>query len=279
MPTKAVPTPQFIEGPNGRLFCLYLPPAGETLRDAALYLPPFAEEMNRSRRMAALLGRALAARGCAALILDPSGTGDSAGDFADTSWAAWTADAKVALDWLTAQGHEQLHLIGLRTGANLALEAASDQPGLQSVVLWQPLLAGKLFLNQLLRVRVAANLGEAQDGIKETTGDLRARLRDGETLEVAGYPLSPALADEVEGLDFTAAASRCAQPLHWIELVSDSAAEPAPASAKALTALSEAGRQPTYLRVRGEPFWTIEEPVLIDALIEATVEIVCGAEP
>ena len=279
MPTKAVPTPQFIEGPNGRLFCLYLQPADATARDAALYLPPFAEEMNRSRRMAALLGHALAAQGCAALILDPSGTGDSAGDFADARWAAWAADAKAALDWLTAQGHKRLHLIGLRAGANLALEADSEPTGLRSLVLWQPLLTGKLFLNQLLRVRVAASLGGPQDGSKETTGDLRARLRDGETLEVAGYPLSPALADEVEGLDFTAAASRCTQPLHWIELVSDTAAEPAPASARALKALEEAGREANYLRVQGEPFWTIEEPVLIDALIQATVEIVCGAAP
>lgn len=281
-PPPAVPTPRFIEGPSGPLFCLELRPGGKTpsvtTRDAALYLPPFGEEMNRSRRMAALLGRALAARGCSALILDPSGTGDSAGDVAEARWTAWRADAAAALDWLTAQGHERLHLVGLRSGANLALEVAQDSTAVQSLVLWQPLLSGKLFLNQLLRVRVAAGLGGAGEA-KETTGDLRARLRDGESLEVAGYVLSPALADEIEALDLVATAARCPQPLHWIELAGDAAAEPAPASAKALQALTEAGRAPAYHRIAGEPFWTIEEPVLIEALIAASVEMICGAAP
>ncbi len=276
-----VPTPHFIDGPNGRLFCLSLEPAAQAAQAAALYLPAFGEEMNRSRRMASLLGRALAARGCAALLLDPSGTGDSAGDVADARWAAWRQDAVAALDWLARRGHRRLHVIGLRAGANLALEAAAERPDLQSLVLWQPLLTGKLFLNQLLRIRVAAGLGGTDTGgdeSKETTGCLRQRLRDGETLEVAGYSVSPALADEIESLDLAAAAARDLPPLHWIELAANPEADPPPASAKALQALAEAGRAIGYRRLAGEPFWSIEEPVLIDALIETSVEILCGAE-
>jgi pimeloyl-ACP methyl ester carboxylesterase len=43
---------------------------------------PFAEEMNKSRRMAALQSRALAAQGYAVLQIDLFGCGDSGGDFA-----------------------------------------------------------------------------------------------------------------------------------------------------------------------------------------------------
>ena len=277
-----VPTPHFIDGPKGRLFCLSLEPAERPAPAVALYLPAFGEEMNRSRRMASLLGRALAARGCAALLLDPGGTGDSAGDFAAASWTAWRQDAVAALDWLAQRGHRRLHLIGLRAGANLALEAAAERSEVGSLVLWQPLLDGKLFLNQLLRIRVAAGLGGTSTGggeAKETTGGLRQRLRDGETLEVAGYALSPALADEIESLDLVAAAARDLPPLHWIELAANPEADPPPASARALQALADAGRDIDYRRLAGEPFWSIEEPVLIEALIEASVETLCGAAP
>ena len=58
-------------------------------------------------------------------------------------------------------------------------------------------------------------------------------------------------------------------PLHWIELGSGPSAAAPPASGKALDALTAAGRAVDYRQLAGEPFWTIEEPVLIDALIEA----------
>ena len=235
--------------------------------------------MNRSRRMAALLGRALAERGCTTVILDPFGTGDSGGDFSEARWQTWLEDCRAALDWLPGQGHERIHLIGLRGGANLALAAAArGMPNVVGLVLWQPLLSGKLFLNQWLRVRVAGNLGSAEQD-QETTGSLRDRLRDGETLEVAGYALTPALAGDIEGLELVEAAKDVGAPMLWLELAGDGAAEPPPASARALQALAEAGREIAYERIQGEPFWSIEEPVLIDALIARTVAQLCGSEP
>ena len=70
--------PVFIDSAAGRVFAIYHRPAeGGSNGPAMLYLPPFAEEMNRSRRMAALQARALAAAGYGVLLLDPYGTGDS----------------------------------------------------------------------------------------------------------------------------------------------------------------------------------------------------------
>ena len=277
-PPAVVPTPRFLTGSAGPLFSLILGPEGPPTRQAALYLPAIGEEMNRSRRMAALLGRALAEHGCTTLVLDPFGTGDSAGDFSEARWQTWLDDCRSALDWLSSQGHHRIHLIGLRGGANLALSAsAQGAPDLAGLVLWQPLLSGKLFLNQWLRIRVAGNLGSAEQD-QETTGSLRARLRDGETLEVAGYALTPALADDIEGLDLVEAAKNVEPPLLWLELAGDATAEPPPASARALQALAEAGREIAYERIQGEPFWSIEEPVLIDALIARTVTQLCGSE-
>ncbi|MFN3884534.1 MAG: hypothetical protein ACK4Q4_07240 [Rhodocyclaceae bacterium] len=43
----------FLPVADGNRFCLHHPPAGAA-RGALIYLPPFAEEMNKSRRMAAM---------------------------------------------------------------------------------------------------------------------------------------------------------------------------------------------------------------------------------
>jgi len=82
--------PFFLPASRGERFCIFHPAAG-ALRGAVLYLHPFAEEMNKSRRMAALQSRMLAARGIAVLQIDLFGCGDSSGDFGDASWATSTS--------------------------------------------------------------------------------------------------------------------------------------------------------------------------------------------
>ena len=83
-----------------------------------LYLHPFAEEMNKSRRMAALACRALAEAGHAVLQIDLRGCGDSSADFGDASWGDWQDDVRLGLAWLDAHtpADAPLWLWGLRAG-------------------------------------------------------------------------------------------------------------------------------------------------------------------
>lgn len=127
------PRPLFLNGPEARLFAVLY--AGADAQRAMVYLPPFGEEMNRSRRMAALLGRKLAAAGTALLVLDPAGTGDSSGTLRDARWEHWRADARAAVDWLRRRGLAPLGAVGLRSGASLALDLARAE-GLEHCVLW-----------------------------------------------------------------------------------------------------------------------------------------------
>ncbi|HEU6456255.1 MAG TPA: hydrolase 2, exosortase A system-associated, partial [Roseateles sp.] len=73
--------------------CLFHAPVSAP-RSKVLYLHPFAEEMNKSRRMAALACRKLAQAGHAVLQIDLRGCGDSSADFGDASWADWQADVR-----------------------------------------------------------------------------------------------------------------------------------------------------------------------------------------
>jgi len=75
--------PRFLDGLRGRLFVVRRAPAADDRGIDVVIAPPFAEEMNRSRRMMVLLAIALAERGFGCLAVDPFGTGDSDGDFAD----------------------------------------------------------------------------------------------------------------------------------------------------------------------------------------------------
>jgi exosortase A-associated hydrolase 2 len=81
-------------------FCLFYPTLGDKLHGLMLFIHPFAEEMNKSRRMAAIQARAFAQAGYAVLQIDLKGCGDSSGDFGDATWQHWVNDVLLGIRWL-----------------------------------------------------------------------------------------------------------------------------------------------------------------------------------
>jgi exosortase A-associated hydrolase 2 len=205
----------FLDASPGRRFCLYVPPA-TPCRGSILYVHPFAEELNRARRMAAMQARAFAARGYGVLLLDLHGCGDSSGDFGDARWDTWKADLALGAAWLRRRLDAPLTLWGLRLGALLALDAARslDSP-VHQFLLWQPVQQGSSYLTQFLRLRTA---GAMMDGdiVPSGTDTLRKLLAAGEMVEVAGYDLAPGLAAAIDRLaPLDAWMPGC--PVHWFE--------------------------------------------------------------
>jgi exosortase A-associated hydrolase 2 len=258
----------FAEGSRGPVFHVLHEPATAPCRGAVLYVHPFAEEMNKSRRMAALQARSLAARGYAVLMPDLYGCGDSGGDFADARWETWVEDLRRARDDLLAQYGGPLVLWGLRAGCLLLNELSSDNAGLPAAtVLWQPVVNGELHLTQFLRLRMAAGM---MGGAKETVAQLRGRLNAGETLEVAGYELAPPLAARLaEATLRPPAAGR----LCWLEVVPEENTGLLPASQRVIEAWRGGGVQLQTLAVPGEPFWTTQEIREAPALLQATLQV------
>jgi len=243
---------------HGQRFCLYHAPVA-VCRGAVLYLPPFGEEMNKSRRMAAMQARALAQRGYGVLQIDLYGCGDSSGEFADARWDTWLADAALGAAWLQAQLDQPLTLWGLRLGALLAIDFARRLPAPpQALLLWQPLLSGSQWLIQFLRLKMAAGMLDAAeaDGGGTTTGMLRARLQAGETLEIAGYALAPALAAAIENLD-AAALVLTGCPVHWIEVAARD--DLPPAAAAVARSWRANGVALAVTVVSGPPFWATQD--------------------
>jgi exosortase A-associated hydrolase 2 len=258
-PGAARAEPFFLESAAGRRFCLFHPPAGPC-RGALLYVHPFAEEMNRSRRMAALQARALAAQGYGVLLLDLAGCGDSSGDFNDARWALWKDDLALGAAWLIERLGQPLTLWGLRLGALLAVDyARAAGHAVHSLLLWQPVQNGAAFLNQFLRLRVAsAMLGDAQG--QTSTATLRQALQAGESIEIAGYELAPELAAALDALaPLDAMTPPC--PVHWFEAVG-ATGQALPAGTARVGAAWQARGVDVRLRaVHCPPFWTTPEIV------------------
>jgi exosortase A-associated hydrolase 2 len=236
--------------------------------EAVVYVHPFAEEMNQSRRMAALQAEALAGLGLGVLTLDLTGCGDSTGELADARWETWRDDIIAGCNWLEAEGYRHITLWGLRLGAALAVEAACSEPGIcHRLVLWQPVVSGRTALTQFLRLRIAA---EMSSGGGETTKSMREALGAGETIEIAGYELTPELAAALDGVDLAGAELPDGIAVDWIEIAAQADRGPAPASRRVIERWREAGAAPAVETVAGEAFWSIQETTLVPALIERT---------
>jgi exosortase A-associated hydrolase 2 len=264
--------PFFLGSGADRRFCLFHRPAGPC-RGAVLYVPPFAEELNRTRRMAALGACRLAAHGYGVLQIDLLGTGDSAGDFADARWDLWKQDLDLAAAWLRARLDVPLTLWGLRLGALLALDyARTVSVPLAPMLLWQPVAAGSTYLTQFLRLRTAnAMLGEdaaAQSGTKA----LRAALQAGETLEIAGYDLTPALALAIDALPAPDALVPPV-PVHWFEVLGAPGQAPGPAAARVKAAWEVQGTPLHVHTVTGSAFWATTAVSTCPALLDATAAV------
>ncbi len=263
--------PFFIDGAAGRLFAIYHPPmAGARHAGDVIYIPPFAEEMNRCRRMAALQARALAAAGTGVLLLDLYGCGDSEGDFAAARWSIWLDDIAAAAAWLEHRGSDRIGLWGPRLGALLALQAAARQPGrFTRLILWQPVTSGDAMLTQFLRIRVAASAFSG-GGAKETTRQLKDRLAAGHSVEVAGYELAPAMAEALTAVRLAPLGRQCASPVHWLEISPEPGRAASPAARRIIDDWRAAGVAVDDTVVMGEPFWSLQEVTLAPALIDAT---------
>jgi uncharacterized protein len=279
MPDDGTPPPKvdafYLPLSEGRRFCILHEPA-QSIRDgrALLYVHPFAEEMNKSRRMAALQSRALAAAGWTVLQIDLGGCGDSEGDFGDASWAGWVADARDAAAWLGERSGRAPWLWGLRSGCLVASAAAQGLPALQGLLFWQPVLSGRQFLQQFLRLKIAAQILGSADAERVDTRELRERLLRGDSVEVAGYDLSPALAEGLEAADLVPVPGQA--PVAWIE-VSGAGAGLSPAARTRAAQWQDAGHPVDTRCVAGQAFWQTQEITECPALIEATLEALATA--
>ncbi len=268
--------------------------ASTPARGCVLAVHAFAEEMNKRRAASATAARALASAGFHVLQIDLGGCGDSAGEFEDATWAGWLADLTEAWSWLALRCPGPRWIWGTRLGALLADQlAATCHPSADGLLLWQPVVNGAQHLGQFLRLKtVNAMLRDPSPAVAMATvarrdagptpSSPRADLAAGLSIEVAGYRLTPGLADAIESARLgsrTPDDGRVVPRVRWLEVSSQGSSQAAsppaaltPVASKVADRWRASGSDVAVVHVAGSPFWQTLEIERCDALVEATVE-------
>lgn len=262
--------PAILDGQAGKLFTIVFEPQAE-IRGQVLLCPPFAEEMNKSRRMMAETARTLASHGFAAMMIDLYGTGDSGGAFEDARWDTWIADLQTGLDHLAGGRTTSTTLCGLRLGALMALEIQKNSPeSVDQLLLWQPLLSGKTHMTQFMRLKIAAGL--TGSGPSTTTRELREAAARGDIVEIAGYAVHPDLIAAIDALDMRQVTPPLGVPTAWFEVVPGEGGAINVASRKLGESWRESGVDLEQQVVVGEQFWATPEIGMAARLIKRSVD-------
>ena len=186
----------FYFGNQDELFGLYHPPlSGMDREHGVLICNPFGQEFIRIHRSFLQLAQKLSGNGYHVLRYDHFASGDSLGGSDEGSVARWIADIPVAIEELCDNADaEDYSVVGARLGGSLAAIQCAQQGGCKKLVLWEPVVKGTTFSEEIL---------ESHDAWVSDQMDRPGRS-ELVAPEVLGFPYPKRLADEIAGIDLLA---------------------------------------------------------------------------
>ena len=160
-------------------------------RDCGLILcSPFFEEKLWSHRVFVNFARNMARKGFAILRFDYMGQGDSEGDCEDSTIDSCLSDIDKSVEILRARtGVSHVGLLGLRLGATLAGVSAESIPGIDFLVLWEPVVKVEEYLQQCLRSNLTTQMATYKRIIR-TRKQITDELLNGSVANIDGYLIS-----------------------------------------------------------------------------------------
>lgn len=247
------------------LYGVYHPAESEREPAAGVLLcNPFGEEAVRAHRIFRVLAGKLARDGVHVLRFDYFGTGDSSGASEEGTPARWARDVRIAHDELVRRsGATDITWVGLRYGANLALTASTRPVRLLRLVLWDPLLKGKEYLDELSETHARYMKAELEgwQASPETAG------------EALGWPITAGMRLAMEELDLSKPRFTSAE--HVLAILS----APAPEREPVIECLAEG--QTTEIRVvQSASPWNSDDALnamlvpaeIVEAIVQAVTE-------
>jgi alpha/beta superfamily hydrolase len=173
------------------LFGVYHPPKAAQARSTGVVLCyPFGQEYMRAHRAFRQMALLLSKAGFHVLRFDYYGTGDSSGEGVEVSFEQCVEDARAAADELKESAEvKRVAFVGLRLGAAVAAMAADGRTDVDQVVLWDPAVDGRSYLDEISEVRT------------DSVGNVRNALRDDGTLGVLGFPVTETMRSGLATMD------------------------------------------------------------------------------
>jgi len=259
---------------SGRDLFAMLHRGGDRPRATALVVHPFAEEKKFSYRVLVNLARVLATREVATLRFDLSGCGDSSGESGDATLDAWSEEVRAASDHLRSEFPDTPQvLVGLRLGATLALSVARYLTPPPALVLWEPILSGRRYVDEVLRRRMIKEMmttGRKATGREQVLAQLEA---DG-FLDLDGIAVSRRMIEDISALEADASAAVFTGKALCIQVAYNAKVS------SALESLAEkmraSGAHVETIGIREQAFWDRVEGVEAKELLDTTCEWVAS---
>ena len=185
--------PLYFGPAHKRLFgCYHDAEIGKTRNCGVLVCQPMGHEYIYCHRALRQLATRLAEAGFPVLRFDFYGCGDSYGDLEDGKISQWLQDISLAIEELKNKaGVTHICLMGIRLGAALSFIAAAQRGDIDTLVLWDPVVIGKVYLDELCCLQKEALRCRPKPIVKTNL----------DYTEVIGFPLSPGLRAELETLN------------------------------------------------------------------------------
>ena len=158
-----------------QLFGIYMPPMARLIKTTGVLIcPPIAQEHIRTHMALRQLAVTIANAGFHTFKFDYFAIGDSSGESHEGSIKQWKRDIIKAYDELKAiSGVNKVAAIGLRLGATLEAEVFDEGLPLRRLVLWDPILKGEDYLNEIRGIHLKLNASFEENigsGLEEILG-------------------------------------------------------------------------------------------------------------
>ena len=189
--------------------------------------------------------RSLTAAGYEVLRYHSQGYGDSDLPAGSVSLQSHLRDAADAVELLRRRGATRIGLIGFRFGGSVAALAA-DRVDADALILWEPVLKGRAFLNALARRAIVSQLTVRanQSSPAGSTEDPLQRIDDEDTVDLQGFPLTRTSYEQILNMDLLMDLNRFAGEALVVQISRSS--EQRPDLKRLVKRLGEIGGSPAH---------------------------------
>lgn len=184
-------------GPGESLFGVFHRAARPRPRAGAVVMcQPVGHEYFRLHRAFRNIAVALSRLGFSVLRFDYYGTGDSHDDASRATLARWQADVAAAIEELKRRSAApRVSIAGLRLGATIAWLECLGRTDVDLLVMWEPVVSGRAYLEQLRRVE--------REWLTEPSRQMPADV-EMQAGRLLGFPLSAELERDIQTVDLSA---------------------------------------------------------------------------
>jgi uncharacterized protein len=191
-----------VETDGERIFTVEHHPEQSDPTKAYIFIHPFAEEKLWSHRVYVTTARAFCQKGIFVARFDFRGHGDSDGDFVDSSLERHLSDINAVIEHVKSicPTIKTIGLLGLRLGGAIAAITAISRSDIDEMILWDPVLNGDRYMQDILRSNLAAQMA-VKGKVEITRDDLIGQMKSGQPINIEGYYLKYPYFQELSAID------------------------------------------------------------------------------